>query len=224
MTSFFPVAFATLAFAATAFEAPSNAVVDPAGDFLATHAGAPAADIDILRADVVDFDIAIAFTADMAGLVGTTAGTSYVWGIDRGAGTDGLFTGVPPVGPGVTFDAVVVIGGDGSGSVIAFNDGAPPTITGLGFVLIAGNTVSTLVDTALLPSRGFALGDYRFNLWTRSGGGNAGIADLGQETGTFGYSPLAGAVPEPASWALLITGFGLVGAAMRRRRPAMVHA
>jgi hypothetical protein len=29
-----------------------------------------------------------------------------------------------------------------------------------------------------------------------------------------------GAVPEPASWALLITGFGLTGAAMRRRRVA----
>lgn len=29
----------------------------------------------------------------------------------------------------------------------------------------------------------------------------------------------SGAVPEPASWALLIGGFGLTGAAMRRRRP-----
>jgi hypothetical protein len=28
----------------------------------------------------------------------------------------------------------------------------------------------------------------------------------------------AGAVPEPASWSLLITGFGLTGAALRRRR------
>lgn len=30
-----------------------------------------------------------------------------------------------------------------------------------------------------------------------------------------------GTVPEPASWALLITGFGLTGAAMRRRRIAV---
>ncbi len=29
----------------------------------------------------------------------------------------------------------------------------------------------------------------------------------------------SGAVPEPASWAMLIAGFGLVGAAARRRRP-----
>lgn len=31
----------------------------------------------------------------------------------------------------------------------------------------------------------------------------------------------AGAVPEPASWALMIAGFGLTGATMRRRRTAI---
>jgi hypothetical protein len=34
----------------------------------------------------------------------------------------------------------------------------------------------------------------------------------------------AGAVPEPASWAMLIAGFGLTGAAMRRRRVAVACA
>ncbi len=33
--------------------------------------------------------------------------------------------------------------------------------------------------------------------------------------------PTPSAVPEPASWALLIAGFGLVGAASRRRNPAL---
>ena len=33
---------------------------------------------------------------------------------------------------------------------------------------------------------------------------------------------IGGAVPEPASWALLVAGFGLVGAAVRRRRMAAV--
>jgi hypothetical protein len=37
---------------------------------------------------------------------------------------------------------------------------------------------------------------------------------------------VAGVIPEPASWALMIAGFGLVGAAMRRQRlaPARVSA
>jgi hypothetical protein len=30
-----------------------------------------------------------------------------------------------------------------------------------------------------------------------------------------------GVIPEPASWAMLIAGFGLVGTAMRRRRTAV---
>lgn len=36
--------------------------------------------------------------------------------------------------------------------------------------------------------------------------------------------PAAAAVPEPASWALMIAGFGAVGATMRRRRPRGVAA
>ena len=40
---------------------------------------------------------------------------------------------------------------------------------------------------------------------------------------TFGSS-VPGGVPEPASWAMLIAGFGLTGAAMRRRRSTAVAA
>ncbi len=40
---------------------------------------------------------------------------------------------------------------------------------------------------------------------------------VGRWTRTSG-TPLIAAVPEPASWAMLITGFGLVGASMRRQR------
>ena len=32
------------------------------------------------------------------------------------------------------------------------------------------------------------------------------------------------AVPEPATWAMMITGFGLAGAAMRRRRATLAYA
>jgi hypothetical protein len=35
---------------------------------------------------------------------------------------------------------------------------------------------------------------------------------------SFTFASVSGAVPEPESWAMLITGFGIVGTAMRRRR------
>jgi hypothetical protein len=51
--------------------------------------------------------------------------------------------------------------------------------------------------------------------------GNAAYQLLGTETRT---SDTTGAVPEPASWAMMIAGFGLVGATMRRRRTAVTFA
>jgi hypothetical protein len=38
--------------------------------------------------------------------------------------------------------------------------------------------------------------------------------------GSDGFDPGGGAVPEPATWAMLLSGFGLVGFAARRRRGA----
>ncbi len=52
-----------------------------------------------------------------------------------------------------------------------------------------------------------------------AGGYESDNHSVGQWTSITG-DPLGG-VPEPSSWAMLIAGFGLVGASMRRRRPAM---
>ena len=47
-------------------------------------------------------------------------------------------------------------------------------------------------------------------------GFNGGIQNL-----SFTFDNGVGGVPEPASWAMMIAGFGLTGAAMRRRRSAI---
>ena len=43
------------------------------------------------------------------------------------------------------------------------------------------------------------------------------VGNLGAADGII-FGDRGGAVPEPATWALMITGFGLVGATLRRRR------
>ena len=54
------------------------------------------------------------------------------------------------------------------------------------------------------------------------GRGSLSISELSQPY-AFGGN-ISGVVPEPASWALMIAGFGLVGATMRRRRMATTIA
>ena len=60
---------------------------------------------------------------------------------------------------------------------------------------------------------------HSFALWYR---GDESANRFGQLKGAvpiyFHQSFIAGAIPEPASWAMLIAGFGLTGASMRRRR------
>ena len=48
--------------------------------------------------------------------------------------------------------------------------------------------------------------------------GDADVAGLSR-TGCTGQ--VSGTVPEPASWAMMVAGFGLVGAALRRRQVAV---
>jgi hypothetical protein len=45
-----------------------------------------------------------------------------------------------------------------------------------------------------------------------------------QDLSHLAFFGSANVVPEPAAWALLLTGFGLAGSAMRRRRTTVVYA
>ena len=77
------------------------------------------------------------------------------------------------------------------------------------------NGITTLVFNT--PLAAFS----KFVVTTRVSGGVLFQGDTGQ-----GYllDSVSGAVPEPASWAMMIAGFGLVGAAMRRRTRVAVAA
>ncbi len=89
----------------------------------------------------------------------------------------------------------------------------------LGFSFSVGDRVAFDIS-GLTSNAFFSIGDnfYSVNLATGAGSFIGGV-------GVEGLTGLtAGAVPEPASWAMLIAGFGLVGGAMRRRTLVQVAA
>ena len=202
---------ALLAASALAGSARAVTISDPAGDFLSTYTGPLDGDLDVLSVSAEDSGTNVILSAVLNGDVGTTASGVYVWGVDRGAGQAFLQLGAPPVGAGVLFDAVVVLLPNGTGQVVDITGG---TMTPLdaGAITISGPDLTAVVPLALLPSTGFATSAYRFNLGPRSGlGQNNQIADFAPDASTF-------AVPEPTAWALMVLGFGLMGAMIRRRR------
>lgn len=205
------------AFAAVAMvtAGPAAAVSDPLGDFLATYAGPVNPDLDVVSTSVTrQGNGVLRFEGLMAGAIGTTPGGFYVYGVDRGAGTERFLAGIPSIGAGVKFDSVLVVTNTG-GAFFRDLISATTTVLPLSATKISGNSLTTRINLSLLPSQGFAIDDYTFNLWPRSpGAGNRFISDFAPDASNAGI----GAVPEPESWALLIAGFGLTGAALRRRR------
>lgn len=204
--------------------AHATTIADATNDFLSTFAGPHNADLDVVSAQATLGSGFIRLSATMAGSIGTTkvdgvANGVYVWGVDRGKGTEVLNQGPNPVGAGVKFDAIVVLFANGTGFVVPVNpDGTPadvPSFLAAGAVTIDGDTISVDVSLDKLPSTGADIDDYGFNIWPRIDDINSNdqVADFAPEGSTFSVS----AVPEPASWALMMSGIGLA-ATLRRRR------
>jgi hypothetical protein len=107
-------------------------------------------------------------------------------------------------------------------------------ITGISAYASADNHFGTASPFVSFSGVSWATATNAFN-WYLSGNSTQYELAFSENTGGFedGLHPLAdirvgavtdhstfGAVPEPASWALMILGFGGVGATLRRRRPA----
>lgn len=118
---------------------------------------------------------------------------------------------------------VSAIGGDAM-SGIFWQVGSSATLgTTTSFVgnIIADQSVTLNTGATILCGRAIALvgavtmdSNSISNDCTGSGALGSGLSD-------FGSQGFAGAVPEPASWAMLIIGFGAVGSSLRRRRSAL---
>ncbi len=206
---------------ALASSAGASAATDPLGDFLPTFTGTPSGQLDFTgasaRFDGASFNLSLTLAGPHSG----SPNVLHVWGINRGAGIPRLnLLADPDLDPSVRWDSLAVLFGDGTLRVVTFPQAGAPTITPIaGGAVVNGNSITASVPLALLPSRGFATSSYTFQLWSRlrvnpaADGTNNEIADFGPR--------LFAAVPEPASWAIMIAGFGLAGAAARRRRAAV---
>jgi hypothetical protein len=213
---------AALAFAAagvSAGAAQAATVVDPSGDFLPTFAGPAAADLDLVSASASLQGGDLTLTATLDGAVGTTPGGFYVWGINRGGGQALFQNSTPQLAPGVKFDAVVILRPDLTGAITLILPTVSSTPLDAGSVTVSGNTITGVIPISLLTPNGFTPERFRYNVWPRSpGAGNTFIADFAPDNSSFFAS-----VPEPAAWALMLAGFGMLGASARRRRPQMAR-
>ena len=84
----------------------------------------------------------------------------------------------------------------------------------------------TLITFGLsYPTRGGSTIYYYFDsLAFRTPGTNTTVAFGNAQYAELVVTDLGGTVPEPATWALMIGGFGLVGGALRQRRAAVAGA
>ncbi|WP_309611071.1 PEPxxWA-CTERM sorting domain-containing protein [Sphingomonas sp.] len=191
--------------------AQATTVTDPAGDFIPGFIGPANPDLDVTNFSVGYNSATSIFSlgATLAGDINPATAGFYVIGVNTGTGVIAPFASVGA--PNVIFNQAIVIRKDGTGSIGA-------TALDPSTIAITGNIFTVRVPLALLPTTGFAPGNYGFNLWPRVAlGNNNQISDFAPNNATISAN---GAVPEPATWGMMLVGFGVAGMSLRRNRRA----
>lgn len=101
----------------------------------------------------------------------------------------------------------------------------PGRITGIGFVGDATQVANWADGVALLGYKSIGAGSVvALNLHVITSDTAYGVINTPWASQLLSniVGPVTDAVPEPATWAMMIAGFGMAGAAMRRRRQVAV--
>jgi len=243
----FCVVLAALGFAATAASAATvdvdNLLVGPSGTGV-TGLGALSA-VTPPQPPRTNF----ALQTWTVGLTGTLAQIDLFGGVGSSYSTDGVtYTGGGP--SDFEFDVTLTILGGGTvfqpgtqalGAVTRrasdiVNFGVTSfDLSALNIYATAGTVLTWRMSVEACPTVYCVQNWANWNDFTATGGGSTngyagGAAFLESDGVTYFYGPkdlnfrTSMTVPEPASWALMIAGFGLTGAALRRRRPTPAAA
>jgi len=157
---------------------------------------------------VIDFGALTSLSLDYDAILGGVGGGAprivVVTDANHDTVADGQFSIL--LGPAGSF-VDTSLGFHSSGNLLAQNDVGRYDLGGI------GGSAYTNYDAAVAAAGDF--GVLRFSVVLDSFGGNDKTIQIGAD----GLSA-AGAVPEPAAWALMIGGFGLAGATLRRRKAA----
>jgi len=218
-----------VALAVLAVTAPAAAVIVTSG------AGAPDPGAAAGETLLVSFDAAnIAGVTDInSGAVVTAAGSNRGRAAPAGTLSNGVYRSLGN-GASSLFDFSGWTGGRGLrsasfywGSIDTYNfvdfiNGAGTVVGSMGGgQLPAANGNQSLPDTNRRVFFGFDALQNITALRMRS----TGVAFEFDSIAARAHDPIiSGSVPEPTTWAMLIAGFGLVGAAMRRRKRIAVSA
>lgn len=170
---------------------------------------------------------------DFDGLAALGYNLAYSGDVDVFDGSDGLQLNVAAPPPGTTSNYLAIQSG-GSATLttpVALNRlsvyiGSPDSFNSIRFIGLNGYDV-TLTGAELAAGAFNGNQSVGRRMTYNFGGDQVTQVIFSSAENSFELDNIAvSAVPEPATWAMMIAGFGMAGAALRRRRvtPAMVHA
>ena len=161
----------------------------------------------------------LAVAASLAAAAPAVAGPIFAgsWTVDQGPWWDT----VPQVYTGQQA-AALLFGGSASDYEISTISDQIGDIDHLAWVSTYGGNCDGAFPCGTKVAENFSLStDGLYDNW---GDQSAYVGDWAQGAQYRNYAFRIGSVPEPASWAMMVGGFGLAGAAMRRRKTSVAFA